>query len=149
VNKWIVVLIATLGLMNLSQPANAQRFSAGAAITLFGPGGSALGFGISGNFAALELVKFGVLNIDARATLDIDFNFGVEFNFSGFARFNLRSIDVYAGPTVSILLGYGFGFGATLGIRSSSIQPVGVFGELEFLFVPAALRFRVGVNILV
>ena len=147
--KLIVVLIAVLGLMNLSQPVNAQRFSAGAAITLFGPGGSSLGFGISGNFAALELVKFGVFNLDARATLDIDFNFGVELNFSTFARLNLRSLDVYAGPTVSILLGYGFGFGATLGIRTASTQPVGIFGELEFLFVPAALRFRFGVNILI
>jgi hypothetical protein len=149
VKKWIVVLIAVLGFMILNQPAHAQRFSAGAAMTLFGPGGKALGFGISGNFTALELVKSGAFNLDARATLDLDFNYGVELNFSGFARFNLKTIDVYAGPTVSILLGYGFGFGATVGIRSASSQPVGVFGELEFLFVPAALRFRFGVNLLI
>jgi hypothetical protein len=146
--KIVIILLTVLGFSSLNQPAFAQRFSAGAAITMFGPGGKALGFGISGNFAVLELVKAGVFNLDFRGTLDIDFNYGVEFNFSGFARLGLRGLNVYAGPTVSILLGYGFGIGATIGIRSPVEQPVGVFGELEFLFVPASLRLRFGLNLL-
>jgi hypothetical protein len=94
------------------------------------------------------VVKAGIFNLDFRGTLDIDFNYGVEFNFSGFARLNLRSLNVYVGPTVSVLLGVGFGLGATIGIRSPVEQPVGVFGELEFLFVSAALRLRFGLNLL-
>jgi hypothetical protein len=147
-NKLVLILLTVIGFSSLSQPAFAQRFSAGAAITLFSPGGSSLGFGISGNFAVLELVKTGIFNLDARGTLDIDFNYGVEFNFSALARLNLRSLNVYAGPTVSVLLGVGFGLGATIGIRSPVEQPVGVFGELEFLFAPAALRLRFGINLL-
>jgi hypothetical protein len=146
--KLLVILLAIIGFASLNQPAFAQRFSAGAAITLFGPGGSALGFGISGNFAALDLLKAGAFGFDARATLDLDFNYGVELNFSGFARLNLRALNVYAGPTVSVLLGVGFGLGATIGIRSPVEQPIGFFGELEFLFVPAALRLRFGLNLL-
>jgi hypothetical protein len=146
--KLVIVLLAVLGFSSLAQPALAQRFSAGAALTLFSPGGSALGFGISANVAALELVKFGVFSLDARGTLDLDFNFGVELNFSAFARLNLKGLDVYAGPTVSLLLGVGLALGATIGIRSPVEQPVGVFGELEFLFVPAALRLRFGLNLL-
>jgi hypothetical protein len=146
--KLLIVLLTIFGFSSLAQPALAQRFSAGAALTLFSPGGSALGFGISGNFAVLELVKSGVFNVDVRGTLDLDFNFGVELNFSVFARLNLKGLDVYAGPTVSVLLGVGFGLGATIGIRSPVEQPVGVFGELEFLFAPAALRLRFGLNLL-
>lgn len=146
--KILIIVIVIFGFSSLSQPAIAQRFSAGAALTLFSPGGSALGFGISGNFSVLELVKAGIFNLDFRGTLDIDFNYGVEFNFSGLARLSLRGLNVYAGPTVSVLLGVGFGLGATIGIRSPVEQPVGVFGELEFLFVPAALRLRFGLNLL-
>jgi hypothetical protein len=146
--KLVIVLLTVFGFLSLAQPALAQRFSAGAALTLFSPRGTALGFGISGSFAVLELVKSGVFNLDARATLDLDFNYGVELNFSGFARLNLRGLNVYAGPTVSILLGVGFGLGATVGIRSPVEQPIGFFGELEFLFAPAALRLRFGINLL-
>ncbi len=146
--KILLVLMVVFGFSSLTQPALAQRFSAGAAITLFGPGGSALGFGISGNVAALDILKAGAFGFDARGTLDLDFNYGVEFNFSGFARLNLRALSVYAGPTISVLLGVGFGLGATVGIRSPIEQAIGFFGELEFLFVPAALRLRFGLNLL-
>jgi hypothetical protein len=146
--KLAIVLLTVLGFSSFSQPVLAQQFSAGAAITLFGPGGSALGFGISANFAALDVLRAGAFGFDVRGTLDLDFNYGVEFNVSGFARLNLRALNVYAGPTLSVLLGVGFGLGATIGIRSPVEQPFGFFGELEFLFVPAALRLRFGLNLL-
>jgi hypothetical protein len=142
--KLLCILVVIFGFSSLS---HAQRFSTGGGITLLSPGGAPLEFGLGFNFSALNLLSLGRINFDARATADIDFGSGGAIGVSGLARINFNVLDLYLGPTLNLSFTRGAGIGATFGIRSPVDAPFGVFGEVEFLFVPASLRLRGGVVI--
>jgi hypothetical protein len=141
------VLFILLCIFGLSSLAGAQRFSLGGGVTLFSPNGTPLEFGLSAQFSAVNLLSLGVLNVDARASVDIDFGTGGALGFAGFGRVSLPVLDFYLGPTVNVSFTRGLGVGAILGLRSPVSAPIGVFGEVEFMFVPASLRIRAGVAI--
>jgi hypothetical protein len=140
----LCILLCVLGISSL---AHAQRFSFGGGVTLFSPNGAPLEFGLSAQFSLVNLLSLGILNVDARASADIDFGTGGAIGIASFGRISLPVLDFYAGPTVNVSFTRGLGIGAILGLRSPVSAPIGVFGEVEFMFVPASLRLRAGVAI--
>jgi hypothetical protein len=142
--RLLCIAVLILGFSSVGQ---AQRFSLGGGASLFSAGGAPLEFGLSFNFAALNLLSFGTVALDARVNADIDFGTGGAIGLSAIGRIDLNILNLYLGPTLNVSFTRGLGVGALLGIRSPVNAPLGVFGEVEFLFVPASLRIRGGLAI--